>query len=71
MGGTVPRSSKGLPSVGLNNDAFSGRVLPQPAGAKSLVSSGGQRTMPVPGAPTLPVNPFPEIARRRIRLGMF
>jgi hypothetical protein len=72
MGGIAGRPQKGLPPLAPSTLAFGGRNMPQPAGlAKLLHSSRGQQTMPVPGAPRLPMNPFPEIARQGQRLGLF
>jgi hypothetical protein len=71
MGATVGRVPRGLPGLGNSNALLGGRNMPQPAGAAKLLSSGGQKTMPIPGAPHLPFNPFPERARQRQRLGLF
>ena len=71
MGRSTPSPSKAwaMPS----NSALLGGVAsnkPVPI-LKFPFTSQNQRTMPVPGAPRLPMNPFPEIARRRIRMGLF
>jgi len=68
MGRVSAPASKGFPNFGPNVSLFGGPVTPQ---ARPIANApgrlGGQKTMPLPGAPRLPTNPFPEIARRRLR----
>jgi len=72
MGRISAPVSKGFPTFGPNESLFGGPVTPQQSSpAKVPGALGGQKTMPLPGAPRLPTNPFPEIARRRLRWNGF
>jgi hypothetical protein len=61
--------SKAVPNFGPNESLFDGPVLSQPTPLRKF--PGGQKTMPLPGVPRLPVNPFPEIARRRLHWSLY
>jgi len=73
MGSTSAPISKGFSGFSPNESLFGGPVIPQQQASptKGPAVVGGQKTMPLPGAPRLPTNPFPEIARRRLRWNGF
>jgi hypothetical protein len=70
MGSSVG-NSRGWSNINSGNALFGDQIQSRPKPLTKFPISSGQRTMPIPGAPKLPMNPFPEIARRRIRMGLF